>query len=132
MVRIMAGEKITCQALRNCRQERRGNRRIAVRLSVSVRFLTAEGAPSGAERTVTRNISPHDMCFESGLAGQLTPGDRLEAEIELPVEGATIFAERRLQARGRIVRVESTVATGQAGAVAVIFEGPPVFHSANG
>jgi hypothetical protein len=72
------------------------------------------------------------MCFESGLAGRMRIGDRLDVDIELPVEGATIFSERRLQARGRIVRVEPPGQDGAPGRAAVVFEGPPAFHSAGG
>ena len=112
--------------------ERRGHRRLSVRLALVVRLGASETVPAVAERTVTRNISPGDMCFESRLTGRMRVGDLLDVDIELPVEGPTIFSERRLQARGRIVRVEPSGQDGAPGSAAVVFEGPPVFHSAGG
>lgn len=121
----------SCSASDACLQERRRNRRLSVRLAVAVRLPGPGGEPTVVERTVTRNISPGDMCFESGLAGRLRQGDPVEVDIELPVDGATIFAERRLQARGRVVRLEASgLGAGPAG-VAIVFEGPPAFHSPN-
>jgi hypothetical protein len=112
-------------------RERRGHRRLSVRLALVVRLGASETAGAVMERTVTRNISPGDMCFESRLTSRMRVGDRLDADIELPVEGATIFSERRLQARGRVVRVDPSGQDGAPGSAAVVFEGPPAFHSAD-
>lgn len=111
--------------------ERRRHRRLSVRLGVVVRLEASEGGPGALERTVTRNISPGDACFDSDLVGRLRAGDRLEVDIELPVEGATVFSERRLHAVGQVVRLEPLGRDGGPGGVAVVFEGPPVFHPAD-
>jgi hypothetical protein len=113
-----------------CTSERRANRRLAVRLGVAVRVVPAGGGSAAVERTVTRNISPGDMSFESGMARQLHAGQHLDVDIELPMEGATIFADRRLQARGKVVRVDPPGPDGSPGVVAVVFENVPAFHPA--
>ena len=128
----MSPDRQSDPACGNALGERRRNRRLSVRLGVVVRLKASEAGSAVVERTVTRNISPGDMCIESGLAARLRAGDRLDVDIELPVEGSTIFSERRLQAGGRVVRVEAPGAEARTGGVAVVFEGPPVFHSANG
>ncbi len=126
---------MTCQkkphsACGACLSERRRNRRLSVRLGVSVRLPAAGGKPEAVERTATRNVSPGDACIESGLVQRLRPGDRLELDIDLPGEGATIFTGRRLQATGRVVRMELAEPPSVSGIIAVVFEGSPVFHSA--
>ncbi len=110
--------------------DRRRHRRLAVRLSIVVRLGSDPSARATVERTVTRNISPGDVLFESAFAARLGAGDLIQVDIELPVEGPTIFSERRLQAQGRVARVEPPGPDGGPGSVAVVFEGPPVFHSA--
>ena len=85
-----------------CLDERRRNRRVSVRLGVAVRIPASAGGPATVERTTTRNISPGDMCFESGLGRRLNPGDLIELDIQLPAEGPKIFAERRLQVKGHL------------------------------
>ncbi len=114
-----------------CLEERRRNRRISVRLGVSVRLPESPRGPAAVERTTTRNISPGDMCFESGFGRRLQAGDPVELDIEVPAEGPPLFAERRLQVKGRVVRVEVAGAADLPSAVAVIFERPPAFHKAS-
>ncbi len=125
-----------------CLDERRRNRRISVRLGVAVRLPASAADPATVERTTTRNISPGDMCFESGLGSRLRTGDTVELDIQLPAskakairgltDGPLATSERRLLVKGRIVRVEAPDSGDGPSAVAVVFERPPAFHNANG
>ncbi len=113
-----------------------------MRLGVAVRVPASNGEPATVERTTTRNISPGDMCFESGLGRRLRTGDAVELDIQLPastgepVPGLADLtrgtSERRLLVRGRIVRVDSPESGNGPSAVAVIFERTPEFHTVNG
>ena len=71
------------------------------------------------------------MYFESTLTDRLQIGAIAEVEMELPVRGSTIFGERTLTARGRVVRLgpESAEEPNRRG-VAIVFETPPAFHVA--
>lgn len=114
-----------------CFAERRKNHRLPVRLDIVVRLRNGPGRPDTIEKAYTINVSPRDMYFESSLTDRLQIGAIADVEIELPVRGSTIFGERTLTARGRVVRVgqESGEEPNRWG-VAIMFESPPAFQVA--
>jgi hypothetical protein len=112
-----------------CFAERRKNRRLSVRLAIEVRLNGGPGRPATVEKTFTRNISPGDMYFESALGDRLRIGDKVEAYIELPLGGSTIFSERRLEAQGRVVRLDRAGDGEPLRGAALVFDEPPAFHT---
>ena len=114
-----------------CFAERRKNRRLVAQLDIEVRLGNQQGAPFAAEKAVTRDISSGDMYFESSLGDRLRLGDILDVEIELPVRSSTIFSEKQLSARGRVVRLgPPSVEEPNRRGVAIVFLEPPAFHTA--
>jgi len=114
-----------------CFADRRKNHRLPVRLDIVVRLRSDPGRPETIEEAYTLNVSSRDMYFESTLADRLQVGVIAEVEMELPVRGSTIFGERTLAARGRVVRLgaESAEEPNRRG-VAIVFESLPAFRVA--
>lgn len=114
-----------------CFADRRKNRRLKVRLDVAVRLHRGAGVPPSVEKASTRDISPGDLYFESSLADRLQIADVVDLEIELPIRSSTIFSERLLAAKGRVVRFgpPSSEVPNRRG-VALIFVTPPAFGPA--
>ena len=116
-----------------CFDERRRNRRLKARLDIVVRLNDPSGNHTPVEKTRTQNISSGDMYFESSFGDRLKLGDVIDVDIELPVRTSTIFSERRLEARGKVVRLglASEDEPNRRG-VAIVFVEPPAFHRALG
>jgi len=116
-----------------CFDERRRNRRLNAQLDIVVQLTDQQGLQAPVEKTRTRNISSGDMYFESSFGDRLKIGDVIDVDIELPVRTSTIFSERRLSAKGRVVRLgdASTEEPNWRG-VAIVFTEAPAFHRALG
>jgi len=114
-----------------CSTDRRKNRRLAVPLDIVVHVGPCSSRLAATERAVARNVSPGDMYFESALAERLRVGQIVSVDIELPIGSSTIFTEKQLGVRGEIVRLgpPSVEEPGRRG-VAMVFLGPPAFHTA--
>jgi len=71
-----------------------------------------------------------DNRFESSLGDRLHLGDMLDVDIELPMRSSTIFSEKHLTAKGRVVRLgtPSNEEPNRRG-VAIAFLKPPAFHA---
>jgi hypothetical protein len=114
-----------------CSADRRKNRRLAVQLDIVVRLIGSSGKPVATERATTRNISPSDMYFESTLGDRVHLGQIVSVDIDLPMRSSTIFSEKQLTAKGRIVRLgPPSVEELNRRGVAVVFLEPPAFYTA--
>ena len=111
--------------------ERRKNQRVEVRLDIEVGLPSLGGDTLLKEKTVACNISPGDMYFEAGLASRLQPGNVVEVEIDLPVRWTGVFADRRLQVSGCVVRLGGQASDDPSRrGVAIVFLHSPIFHTA--
>jgi hypothetical protein len=111
--------------------ERRKNQRVEVKLDIEVGLPSLDGSTPLKEKTVASNISPGDMYFETSLAAKIEPGDVVEVEIDLPVRWTGLFADRRLQVRGRVVRLgPPALEDPSRRGIAIIFLHAPIFHTA--
>lgn len=130
-LRHMACQEIQKSGSETCSADRRKSRRLAVQLDIMVHVTGPSSRPSATEKAVTLNVSPSDMYFESTLGDRLHPGQIVSVDIELPIGSSTIFTEKQLGARGRVVRLgpSSTEEPNRRG-VAVVFLEPPAFHAA--
>ena len=117
----------------SCSAERRKNRRLDVELNMIVRLTGVPGHPPAAEMATTENISSGDAYFETSLGELIHVGDILDLDMELPIRSSTIFSEKRLSAKGKVVRLgrESPHEPDRRG-VAITFLEPPAFHSVLG
>jgi hypothetical protein len=86
--------------------ERRRYRRIFTELGMTVSLPEAKsGKPGATETTKTVNVSPGDAFFLSGLHERLRIGSELLLSIELPTGSKNLFSGRRLEVKGRVVRL---------------------------
>ena len=114
-----------------CFAERRKNRRLMVRLDITVRPQGTLGLPGAVEQATTRNVSSGDLYFESSLGDRLEIGDIVDVDIELPARGSTIFTEKHLATKGRVVRMGlPSIEEPNRRGVAIVFLKPPAFHAA--
>jgi len=116
-----------------CFDERRRNHRLKARLDIVVSLRTSGGAPGAVEKTTTENISSGDLYFTSALADRVRVGDLVDVDISLPLQPGTVFADRRLTATGRVVRIGGGVkdAAPARQGVAIVFLRSPVFRHAD-
>ncbi|HUW56960.1 MAG TPA: PilZ domain-containing protein [Planctomycetota bacterium] len=113
-----------------CFAERRKNRRLRVRLDIVVRQHVPDGLPGAVEQATTRNVSSGDLYFESSLGDRLHIGDVVDVDIELPARSSTIFSEKHLATRGRVVRLGlPSIEEPNRRGVAIVFLEPPAFHT---
>jgi hypothetical protein len=95
--------------------DKRGTRRFALRLPVSVRY-------DGNERELTaetRDVSARGICFyvDSGMQA----GSAIDFTLTLPPE-ITLTERIRVRCKGRVVRVESGSPTNNKMAVAAVID----------
>lgn len=80
------------EAVKSFDVDRRGSRRLELRLPVELRM--ADGEASTLVRTITRNISTGGLYFELDRA-DFSPGDRLNIELTVPpAEGVSPYPGR--------------------------------------
>lgn len=80
------------EAVKSSENDRRGSRRLELRLPVELRM--ADGEASTLIRTITRNISTGGLYFELDRA-DFSPGDRLNIELTVPpAEGVSPYPGR--------------------------------------
>lgn len=97
-------------------QEKRGARRFALRVPVSVnRNVNNESVPAGAARL--RDVSARGICFY--LDSAIEKGSPIGFTLTLPPE-ITLTESIRVQCKGRVVRVEDGDPDGKVTVAAVI------------
>ena len=99
-------------------QEKRGARRFALRVPVSVNRNTAENNVSG-ESAQLRDVSARGICFY--LDSAIEQGANIGFTLTLPPE-ITLTESIRVQCKGRVVRVEASAPDGKVTVAAVIEE----------
>lgn len=99
-------------------QEKRGARRFALRVPVSVdRSLTSRDAQNEAAQL--RDVSARGICFY--LESAIEQGAHIGFTLTLPPE-ITLTESIRVQCQGRVVRVENGAPDGKVTVAAVIEE----------
>jgi PilZ domain len=99
-------------------QEKRGARRFALRVPVSVnRSLTNSDAQNEAEAAQLRDVSARGICFY--LDSAIEQGAHIGFTLTLPPE-ITLTESIRVQCEGRVVRVEDGATDGRVTVAAVI------------
>src|ERR1700757_3572858 len=99
-------------------QEKRGARRFALRVPVSVnRNVNNEFVPVGSARL--RDVSARGICFY--LDSAIEQGSPIGFTLTLPPE-ITLTESIRVQCKGRVVRVENGTPDGKVAVAAVIEE----------
>jgi PilZ domain len=96
--------------------EKRGTRRFALRLPVSV-AQTANGSHEKAAQT--RDVSARGICFY--LDAAIAAGSGIEFTLTLPPE-ITLTESIRVRCKGEVVRVEEGASNGKTAIAAVINE----------
>jgi len=106
-------------------EEKRKWPRLDVSLKIRLKALVAEEAAD--ERFFyTRNISTGGLMFENDEAAGVTEGSVFDVEISMPLAKYGFTSSRRLEARGRVCRIEKLVQEKRLG-VALEFMAPPRF-----
>ena len=96
--------------------EKRGTRRFALRLPVSVTYA---GNPGAALTAQTRDVSARGVCFY--LEAPLALGSKIDFTLTLPPE-ITLTESIRVRCRGKVVRVDEAMADAKLPVAAVIDE----------
>ena len=107
-------------------KERRKWPRLEAAFRVRLRALEGEGEVPESGYLYTKNISTGGLLIESGGELGLTKGSVFEVEIAMPLAKYGFGSQRRLEARGRVCRVEEP-GEGGGGGVALEFMAPPRF-----
>jgi hypothetical protein len=97
-------------------QEKRGARRFALRVPVSVNRNFDEGDVQN-EAAQLRDVSARGICFY--LDSAIEQGAHIGFTLTLPPE-VTLTESIRVQCQGRVVRVEDGVSDGRVSVAAVI------------
>ena len=97
-------------------QEKRGARRFALRVPVTVSRNNGIGKKEVAE---IRDVSARGICFY--LDSTIAQGSAIGFTLTLPPE-ITLTESIRVQCKGRVVRVEDATATGKISVAAAIEE----------
>ncbi len=94
-----------------------------------IRLKPVEGAAMnyGEESFCTRNISTGGLLFEGPEVIEVAEGKVFDVEIAMPLARYGFASSRRLQARGRVCRIEEVEQEGGRRAVALEFMAPPRF-----
>ena len=108
-------------------EERRKWPRLDVALKIRLRPVVAAGEGLEEKAFYTRNISTGGLLFETGEAAALAEGSVFDVEISRPLAKYGFTSSRRLEARGKICRVEARPA--EPCGVALEFMAPPRFVS---
>jgi hypothetical protein len=96
-------------------QEKRGARRFALRVPVSVNRTTTSNVQNEAAQL--RDVSARGICFY--LDSAIEQGAHIGFTLTLPPE-VTLTESIRVQCQGRVVRVEDGVPDGRVSVAAVI------------
>lgn len=97
-------------------QEKRGTRRFALHLPVSVRYAANGADPANAQ---SRDVSARGICFY--VDTQMAAGSQIEFTLTLPAE-ITLTENIRVQCKGKVVRVDDGAPNGKVAVAAVIDE----------
>lgn len=108
-------------------EERRKWPRLDVGFRIKLKPVENEGEGFGEESFCTRNISTGGLLFESGEVLPVSEGKVFDVEILMPLAKYGFASSRRLEARGKVCRVEEE--EGERRAVALEFMAPPRFLS---
>jgi len=97
-------------------EEKRGTRRFALRLPVSVSFSDNGTQEKDAQ---SRDVSARGICFyvDDGIA----PGASIQFTLTLPPE-ITLTESIRVRCKGRVVRIDEGLPEGKVAVAAVIDE----------
>jgi hypothetical protein len=93
-------------------QDKRGTRRFALRLPVTVRY----GENEQEQAAQTRDVSARGICFYVDSA--ITAGSPIDFTLTLPPE-ITLTESIRVRCKGRVVRVEGGTASKMAVAAVI-------------
>src|ERR1700722_20568422 len=97
-------------------QDKRGTRRFALRLPVSVTY-TEDGVQE--KNAQTRDVSARGICFYVDSA--IAAGSPIEFTLTLPPE-ITLTDSIRVRCKGKVVRIEDSSGNGKMAVAAVIEE----------
>lgn len=97
-------------------EEKRGTRRFALRLPLTVSYAENGKSEKAAQ---TRDVSARGICFYTDSA--MDAGSEIEFTLTLPPE-ITLTESIRVRCKGKIVRVEDTAPNGKVAVAAVIHE----------
>jgi hypothetical protein len=104
------------EPMADVQQEKRGTRRFALRLPVSVNYAENGSHDKDAQ---TRDVSARGICFYVDSA--ITPGSGIEFTLTLPPE-ITLTESIRVRCKGQVVRVDDGASNGKVAVAAVINE----------
>ncbi len=97
-------------------QEKRGTRRFALRLPLTVSYAENGKSEKAAQ---TRDVSARGICFYTDSV--MDAGSEIEFTLTLPPE-ITLTESIRVRCKGKIVRVEDNASHGKVTVAAVIHE----------
>ncbi len=107
------------------KSERRKWPRLEVALKIRLRPVE-EGEAGEEQSCHTKNISTGGLFFEGARPASLADAAVLDVEISMPLAKYGFSPARRLEARGRVCRVEEAQGAS-VGGVALEFVSPPRF-----
>ncbi|MCD6404210.1 MAG: PilZ domain-containing protein [Planctomycetes bacterium] len=110
-------------------EERRKWPRLEVAFKIRLKPLVGESAAFEQEQFLTKNISTGGLLFESKEALPVSKGSVLDVDISMPLAKYGFASSRRLEARGKVCRVEGGPEEG-CREVALEFMAPPRFVTA--
>lgn len=106
-------------------EERRKWPRLDVALKIRLRPLVQGGVGLEDKSFYTKNISTGGLLFESDEVAPVAQGAVFDVEISMPLAKYGFTSARRLEARGKVCRVERSVPDRSG--VALEFMAPPRF-----
>ncbi|MHC4712228.1 MAG: PilZ domain-containing protein [Planctomycetota bacterium] len=107
-------------------EERRKWPRLDVAFKIRLKPVGGQAEALREEGFCTKNISTGGLLFESRETMPLSEGAVLDVEISMPLAKYGFTSSRRLEARGKVCRVEQGGPEGSR-AVALEFLAPPRF-----
>jgi hypothetical protein len=110
-------------------EERRKWPRLEVGFRIRLKPLGDRGEGFTEESFCTRNISTGGLLFEGPGGLGISEGSVFDVEISMPLAKYGFASSRRLEARGKVCRVQKEAEGGRQG-VALEFMAPPRFVSA--
>ena len=108
-------------------EERRKWPRLDVALKIRLRPVATAGEGFEERAFYTKNISTGGLLFDAGETPSLAEGSVFDVEISMPLAKYGFTSSRRLEARGKVCRVEGRAAAPSG--VALEFMAPPRFVS---
>lgn len=106
--------------------ERRKWPRLDVALKIRLKALASQENGFGEQLFYTKNISTGGLFFEGERPLVTSEGSVFDVEISMPLAKYGFTSSRRLEARGKVCRVEQAPEADQNG-VALEFMAPPRF-----